>query len=182
MLYVIRKFTLNWRHNRRNGVSNHQPHDCVLKTFFQAHIKENINAPRHRSLVMVNWPHKWPVTQKRFPFDDVIMKCIYIMHWMIHENVTLRVPSFVQFDKSAKGSHLAISNRTLLFRTCEHNNCSFIWRPREKKTWLHSLGVKLMSSDMHRKPVHWWSDRNILPWKSLARFAIWINDTHSNKS
>ena len=24
----------------------------------------------------VNSPHKWPVTRKMFPFDDVIMKCI----------------------------------------------------------------------------------------------------------
>ena len=23
----------------------------------------------------VNYPHKWPVTPKMFPFDDVIMKC-----------------------------------------------------------------------------------------------------------
>ena len=23
-------FTLQWRHNRRNGVSNHKPHDCLL--------------------------------------------------------------------------------------------------------------------------------------------------------
>ena len=26
----------------------------------------------------VNSPHKWPVTRKIFPFDDVIMKCQYI--------------------------------------------------------------------------------------------------------
>ena len=28
----------------------------------------------HKSLV--NSPHKWPVTWKMFPFDDVIMKCM----------------------------------------------------------------------------------------------------------
>ena len=26
----------------------------------------------------VNSPHKWPVTRKKFPFDDVIMNCYYI--------------------------------------------------------------------------------------------------------
>ena len=36
------------------------------QTFNYAHIKENIKAP-------VNSPHKWPVTRKMFPFDDVIM-------------------------------------------------------------------------------------------------------------
>ena len=25
----------------------------------------------------VNFPHKWPVTRKMFPFDDVIMRCHY---------------------------------------------------------------------------------------------------------
>ena len=28
----------------------------------------------------VNSPHKWPVTQKMFPFDDVIMWMIYYIH------------------------------------------------------------------------------------------------------
>ena len=32
--------SLRWRHNGRDGVSNHQPRD-------QAQIKENIKAPRH---------------------------------------------------------------------------------------------------------------------------------------
>ena len=42
-------------------------------------IKENIKAPRHWPLCgeftrgPVNSPHKWPVTRKMFPFDDIIM-------------------------------------------------------------------------------------------------------------
>ena len=27
----------------------------------------------------VNFPHKWPVTRKMFPFDDVIMGCVTIV-------------------------------------------------------------------------------------------------------
>ena len=30
--------------------------------------------------VPVNSPHKWPVTRKMFPFDDVIIHCISIAH------------------------------------------------------------------------------------------------------
>ena len=59
---VIRK-ALQWRHNERDGVSNHQPHDCLLTRLYKVQIKENIKALRH----------KGPVTQKMFPFDDVIM-------------------------------------------------------------------------------------------------------------
>ena len=49
------------------------------QTFIRAQIKVNIKAPRHWPLCgeftggPVNSPHKWPVTRKMFPFDDVIM-------------------------------------------------------------------------------------------------------------
>ena len=29
------KITLQWRHNRRDSVSNHQPHDCLLNRLFR---------------------------------------------------------------------------------------------------------------------------------------------------
>ena len=40
---------LQWRHNEineRDGVSNHQPHDCLLNRLFRAD-QRNIKAPRH---------------------------------------------------------------------------------------------------------------------------------------
>ena len=33
---------LQWHHNERDGVPNHQPHDCLLNRLFKAQIKENI--------------------------------------------------------------------------------------------------------------------------------------------
>ena len=64
--------TLQWRHNERDGVSNHQLHDCFL------------DQKKHQSsasLAFVRGIHRWPtnsldkgsVTRKMFPFDDVIM-------------------------------------------------------------------------------------------------------------
>ena len=38
---------LQWRHNERNGVSNHQPHHCLLNRLFRRRSKKNIKAPRH---------------------------------------------------------------------------------------------------------------------------------------
>ena len=35
-------YPLQWRHNECDGVSNHQPHDCLLKRLFKVQIKENI--------------------------------------------------------------------------------------------------------------------------------------------
>ena len=34
------KPSLQWRHNERDGVSNHQPHDCLLNGLFKPQIKE----------------------------------------------------------------------------------------------------------------------------------------------
>ena len=39
--------TLQGRHNKRDRVSNHQPHDCLLNRFVTRRSKKTINAPRH---------------------------------------------------------------------------------------------------------------------------------------
>ena len=70
--------TLRWRHNERDCVSNHQPQDCLLNSLFADQSKHQSSASLafvwgiHRG--PVNSPHKWPVTRKMFPFDDVIMR------------------------------------------------------------------------------------------------------------
>ena len=71
---------LQWLHDGRDGVSNHQPHDCLLNPLFKRRSKK-ASKLRSASLAFVhgvhrwpvNSPHKWPVTRKMFPFDDVIM-------------------------------------------------------------------------------------------------------------
>ena len=69
---------LQWRHDGRDGVSNHQPHDCWLNFLSRRRSKKTSNsAPldfvRGIHRWPVNCPHKWPVTLKLFPCDDVIM-------------------------------------------------------------------------------------------------------------
>ena len=61
--------TLKWRHNGHDGVSNYQPHDCLLSRLFRRKAKKTsklrvtgLCGGIHRRLV--NSPHKWPVTQK----------------------------------------------------------------------------------------------------------------------
>ena len=34
------EISLQWRHNEHNGVSNHQPHDCLLKRLFRRRSKK----------------------------------------------------------------------------------------------------------------------------------------------
>ena len=68
------KWALQWRHNGCDGVSTHQLHDCLLNRLLRRRSKKTsklrVTGLCHRW--PVNSPHKWPVTRKMFPFDDVI--------------------------------------------------------------------------------------------------------------
>ena len=75
MFMIKPSLSLQWRHNGRDGVSNHQPRHCLLNRLFRLRSKKTSSS---LALVWVingwpvNSPHKWPVTRKMFPFDDVI--------------------------------------------------------------------------------------------------------------
>ena len=64
--------SLQWRHNGNDSVSNHQPHNCLLNRLFRRRSKKTSKL-RVTGLCAGNSPHKWPVTRKMFPFDDVIV-------------------------------------------------------------------------------------------------------------
>ena len=83
-LKILRKtwplsaFSLQWRHNERNGVSNYSV-SIVCST-----VGSGADHTKHQSYAslafvwgihrwQVTSPHKMPVTRKMFPFDDVIM-------------------------------------------------------------------------------------------------------------
>ena len=67
---------LQWRHNGRDGISNHQPRDCLLNRLF---LKKKHQSSASLAFVRgihrwpVNSPQKGPVTRIMFPFDDVIV-------------------------------------------------------------------------------------------------------------
>ena len=70
--YICR--ALQWLHNGLNSVSNHQPHHCLLSRFSGADQRKHQSSASLASVRGIyRGPHKWPVTRKMFPFDDVIM-------------------------------------------------------------------------------------------------------------
>ena len=77
-IFFYVRFVLHWHHNEHDGVSNHQPHGCLLNRLFRRRSKTTSKV-RVTCLCVgnspgpVNSPHKGPVTRKMFPFDDVIM-------------------------------------------------------------------------------------------------------------
>ena len=76
--------TLQWRHNGRDSVSNHQPHDCFLNRLFR-HRSKKTSKLRVTGLCAGNspeageFPAQMPVTREMFPFHDVIMKTADIL-------------------------------------------------------------------------------------------------------
>ena len=71
--------TLHWRNNERDGVLNHQRHDCLLNCLFRRRSKKRSKL-RVTCLCAGNSPvaGEFPVqkasnAEKMFPFDDVIM-------------------------------------------------------------------------------------------------------------
>ena len=86
--YSLFPESLLWRNDGHDGVSNHQPHDCLLNRLFRRRSK---NIPNSASLSFVlgihrwpvNSPHKWPVTRNMFTFDDVIMVALNLPSFLI---------------------------------------------------------------------------------------------------
>ena len=81
---ICHSVSLRWRHNDQDGVSNHQPHGCLLNRLFRRRSNKTSKL-RVTGLCVgnspgpVNSPHKGPVTRKMFPFDDVIMATVYVI-------------------------------------------------------------------------------------------------------
>ena len=101
--------TLQWRHNGRDYVWNHQPRDCLLNRLLRLRSKKT-STVRVTGLCAgnspgpVNSPHKWPVTRKMFPFDDVIMKCFLFKSG----SMVLKVFFFTSEDRSPGGTNTLI--------------------------------------------------------------------------
>ena len=107
---------LHWRHNDHDGVSNHQPHGCLLNRLFRRRSKKTSKL-RVTGLCVgnspgpVNSPHKGPVTRKMFPFDDVIMGRCFLCKWIVRIIVYAwwRIHASVNITGLMKNCHQVIT-------------------------------------------------------------------------
>ena len=74
----------------RDGVSNHQPHDCLLNRLFNAQIKVNIKAPLLLAFVrgIRRWPvnsagDRWIPQQKASNAENVSIWCRHHAFWHV---------------------------------------------------------------------------------------------------
>ena len=96
-------YSLQWRHNGRDGVSNHQTHHCLLNRLFRRRSKKTSKL-RVAGLCAENspgtgdCPHEWPVKRKMFPFDDVIMFLFLLNKNTCYVTMNTRLSVLVGFD------------------------------------------------------------------------------------
>ena len=83
-------WTSLWWHNEGGGVLNHQPHDCLLNRLFRRRSKKTskllvTGLCAGDSPVTGETPHKEPVTQKMFSFNDVTTEEAWVVatHYLI---------------------------------------------------------------------------------------------------
>ena len=78
--------SLRWRHNEHDGVSNHQPHDCLFNRLFKAEIKENIKALRLWPLWGEFTGDRWIPAQRASNAENVSIwwrhhgMCVYVLY------------------------------------------------------------------------------------------------------
>ena len=90
--------TLQWRHNERDGVSNHRYLDCFLNRLLAAYQRKHQSSA---SLDFVRGIQRWPVDSlhKMFPFEDVIM-CVYDMDNYLHKTMECNSWSMPYFRRT----------------------------------------------------------------------------------
>ena len=100
------EFALLWRHNGRDGVSNHQPHDCLLSILFR-HRSENVKAPRH-------WPLCGELTGERWIPAQMASNAENVSIWWRHHDTNGPLTSNEQF--------LGMATLSALLALCEENS------------------------------------------------------------
>ena len=146
----LKCIALHWRHNDHDGVSNYQPHGCLLNRLFRRRSKKTSKI-RVTGLCVgtspgrVNSLHKGPVTRKIFPFDDVIM--VWISFWIypqadVDKAVAAAREAFKfgsewrRMDASARG-RLITKFADLVDRDKEYmavRSCEFSWKKKTPPT------------------------------------------------
>ena len=160
--------SLQWRHNERDGMSNHQCH-CLLNCLFRCRSKKTSKLRvtglcEGNSPVTGEFPTHRPVTQKMFPFDDVIM----ITFTLFTLTTFIQNIASTEFEQSLFFSVLTkwLTNRHWvdIKELCRH--------------WLRKWFVTYYVT--HKYLIQVWLDSNKIPyitmqWNSLQILNVFIH-------
>ena len=142
---MSRNGALQWRHNDHDGVSNHQPHGCLLNRLFRRRSKK-ISKLRVTGLCEGN--SLGTVTQKILPCDDVLMgqwKCVL----------------FVAKQFSMRSVNTSSSNSTLYWDALPYLQKTLVlismWKGWQRVTseplWFEIFLLTKQEQKLHTKPA-----------------------------
>ena len=128
--------------------------------FIRAQTKKNHQSSASLAFVQrihrvpVNSPHKWPVTRKMFPFDDVIMITLFYIPW-----------NFTASSLWRHMSDITITDHSIICRSTAYSG----WHQwKHQSSMLLVLGIRRWSMDSpHKGPV----TRKMFPWHGV--FMLW---------
>ena len=179
--------TLHWRHNEHDGVSNHQPHGCLLNRLFRRRSKKTSKL-RVTGLYVgtspgpVNSPHKGSVTRKMFSFDDVIMIIDDVLMSQNKSNFEIDTsPSIFELERRSKAQNVGNASGYLF----DIFNFRYNFRAQHGVPFenLFDLLNTNLTSDMKRsfqimpKGFSWWRRhrwRHRRASKSALYIPLWI--------
>ena len=101
--------SLEWRHNGRDGVSNHQPHDCLLNRLFRRRTKKTSQI---RVTGLGRRIHQWPVNS---PHKG---PCFHLMT----SSCTLEMPHGYEFLMAHHRYNFWILARKQFHKECSRHN------------------------------------------------------------
>ena len=92
--------TLQWRHNKRDGVSNHRRLDCLLNRLSMRRSRKTsmlrvTGLCEGNSRVTVNSPHKWPVTRKNPLFHHAVRLHLQSLYLMTYALIAHDLPLYI---------------------------------------------------------------------------------------
>ena len=110
---------LQWRHNGCDGVSNHQPHNCLLKRLFRGRSKKT---SKLRVTGLCAGIHRWPVSSPHVYIYCIL--CIMVAVFRIRISLCCRQSAFqhpyTHFDTRTKSD--PIENIQMKPHTLSHES------------------------------------------------------------
>ena len=146
--------SLQWRHNGHDGILNHWHLDCLINRLFRRRSKETTKFHvtglcEGNSPVTGEFPAKGPVTQKMFPFDDMIM------YWINYSETKF---TYLQIFLYLCRPKLITANlfHQIWYLNCwlAGSGCKFITSNKLSNACL--LSCEILLEQQWPVPVYWW--------------------------
>ena len=183
-----------WRHNDGDGVSNHQPHDCLLNRLFKVQIKENIKDPRHWPLWGEFTGDRWiPLTKGQWRGNASIWwrhhglngNVIWLLVWDPQSNVTPVAASVLSkclpnFKTAATFNHPNLGFQILLLDPqIKHISVALVTRGTKMLNYFEKINVLVVCiASLHSNDVE---SQNSAQRKTLrTRRSIKVNTVRAD--